>query len=155
MAVDTKLDPFQAATDIFFIVCLEDLSRDFYNPLMVLIFRIQLYYQEKNILTIEVADIFFAGCPKDDLGHFDYKCNCSLAGNATVGFIREFMFQWSTYLLNLASFSKNDRNCWPPKSNFDYNCNLAGSLKSYNLMLDIPLLVRLIYTLRSDLKGTL
>ena len=45
----------------------------------------------KNILTIEVADFFFAGCPKDDLGHFDYKCNCSLAGNATVGFIREFI----------------------------------------------------------------
>ena len=30
--------------------------------------------------------------------------------------------------------------CWPPKSNFDYNCNLAGSLISYNAMLDIPLL---------------
>ena len=135
-----NLSDLQASTHIFLLSVWKICQGTFINPLMVLIFRIQLYYQEKNILTIEVADIFFAGCPKDDLGHFDYKCNCSLAGNATVGFIREFMFQWSTYLLNLASFSKNDRNCWPPKSNFDYNCNLAGSLISYNAMLDIPLL---------------
>lgn len=61
------------------------------TSLMVSFQHCNLASKKKNILTIEVADNFFAGCPKVDLGHFDYKCNCSLAGNSTVGFIREFI----------------------------------------------------------------